>query len=526
MGWLKRKAEDALRRNLPAGLFCVLLSLPASLEGQRTARNAAALEELLQRAAVHVQTGQLTAAEGELQKAILQAPGDVRALTLLGGVLGMQGRLDESSRFFEKVLKIDPGNQDARRNLAANQLQLGQISAARKNLEAILKSNPADRQAILMLGFACERAQEFRKAITYLEQVPDLVREHPDHVAALARSYYRTGQVDKARLQLRRLQDSTADPASAYLGVQISMEARDWDTAERTLDSIKSAYPRPVLVTYQRARIRYETGRYAECKSLLEPVANSPESNGTVLNLLAWCYLKGGDEGTATRILSYATDTFPAEAANFIDLGKLCLKGNRLDRGLEVVQRGVSRHPSSGPLFELKGELESRQGLHAPAMESYRQAVQLSPRSSEALLGLAIAQTNLLQNKEAIASFEKGIRLFPREARFHAEYGKILLLPWASGEIPESSAKAERLLRKAVQLDGSLLTARFELGNLLVKSQRAEEALPHLEKAAELDPANAQIRFVLARAYRALGRKEEYEREMLVFQKLEKSAGR
>ncbi len=471
-----------------------------------------------------MQSGELVSAEGELQKAIVLSPNDVRVLSMMGAVLGMQRRLEESSRFFEKALRLDPGNADLRRNLAANQLQLGLTSTAKKNLEAVLKSNPGDRQAILMLGFACERAREFRLAVKYLEQVPELVQQHPDYVAALARSYYRTGQKEKGRLGLLQLQDAAASPAAIYLGAQMAVEAKDWDTAEMLLTSIRPTHPRPAFVDYQLARIRYETGRYGECKSLLEPIANSPESNGSVLNLLAWCYLKEGDEETATKIFAFATDKFSAEAANFIDLGKLYLKETRFDRGLEVARRGAALHPDSGPLLELKGELESKQGLHALAVQSYQQAVKLNPRSPEALLGLAVAQTNLLQNKDAVASFEKGLRLFPREARFYAEYGKVLLLPWASGDIPEAAVKAERMLKKAIELDGSLLMAHFELGNLLVKNQRAEEALPHLEKVAKLDSGNAQAHFVLARAYRALGRKEEADREMLLFQKLEKGA--
>jgi tetratricopeptide (TPR) repeat protein len=140
------------------------------------------------------------------------------------------------------------------------------------------------------------------------------------------------------------------------------------------------------------------------------------------------------------------------------------------------------------------------------------------------LLGLALAQTNLLQGKDAVASFEKGLKLFPRDARFYAEYGKVLLLPWASGEIAGADARAEQLLKKAIELDASLAMAHFELGSLLVKSQRAAEALPHMEKAVQFDARNAQAHFVLARAYRTLGKTAEAEREMLLFQKLQPAA--
>jgi Flp pilus assembly protein TadD len=54
----------------------------------------------------------------------------------------------------------------------------------------------------------------------------------------------------------------------------------------------------------------------------------------------------------------------------------------------------------------------------------------------------------------------------------------------------------------------------------LVKTGRAAEAVSHLEKATSLEPNNAQAHFVLARAYRTLGRAQQADREMRLFEKL------
>jgi cytochrome c-type biogenesis protein CcmH/NrfG len=119
-----------------------------------------------------------------------------------------------------------------------------------------------------------------------------------------------------------------------------------------------------------------------------------------------------------------------------------------------------------------------------------------------------------------VATFEKGLKLFPSDARFYAEYGKVLLLPWASADSPGAAQKAEQMLKRAIQLDDSNAMARFELGNQLVKTGRAAEAVSHLEKATSLEPNNAQAHFVLARAYRTLGRAQQADREMRLFEKL------
>ncbi len=506
------------------GLISILFTALPAVGTQRTSDNSALVQELLHHAGAQMHAGELSSAERDLRKAVALAPNDVKALTMLGALLGMQRHLEESSRYLEKALQLSPANPDARRNLAANQLQLDRTADAIRNLQALLKSNPGDRQAVLLLGLAHEHAEDFSRAITFLEQVPELVKRQPDGFAALARSYYGTGQNEKARGTLLELRDSSSNPAVVYVGGQVALKAKDWDTAEKLFASIQSTHPKPSLVTYQLARIRLETGRFAEGRMLLEPIANSRDCSGSVLYLLAWCFLKEGDEGMAKKIFYYAIDKFPEEPANFVDLGKLCVKTNSLPEGLEVVKRGTARHPSSALLFELEGELESKQGLHAPAERSYRRAVQLNPRSPEALLGLALTQTNLLKTEDAVANFEKGLKLFPANARFYAEYGKVLLQPWASGEVADRDVKAETLLERAIQLDATLAMAHFELGSLLITSQRTAEALPHLEEAVKLDTHNAQAHYVLARAYRTLGRRQDAEREMLLFQNLQTAA--
>ncbi len=506
------------------GLLCLVLSSAPNLLAQHLPFGSSAPAELLQQAAALIQSGELPAAETNLRNALLVAPNDVNALSMLGSVLGMERRWGESNRYFEKALQLDPGNAPNRRNLAANQIQLGQYAAARRNLELLVKSNPEDRKAILMLGLCHERLRNYAQAIAHLEKAPELVRGKPDNLLALTRSYYQTGQKENARQQLTRLQNLTTSPSAIFSAGQIAFDANDLGIADRLLTSIQSTYPDKAAIYYQLAKIRYQLRRYGESQFLLEELANSNQANGSTMNLLAWCYLKQGNSETAAKIFSYAIEKFPAEPANFVDLGKLCLKENRLDAGLKAVQRGTSIHPGSRALFELKGEIESKEGLHAEAMQSYQKAHQLDSQSPEALLGLAIAQVNLLKNQEAVVSFEKGIKLYPRHARFYAEYGKTLLLPWASGEIPDASVKAEQLLKKALQLDGSISMANFELGNLLVKNGRAAESLPYLEKAARLDAKNAQTHFILARAYRALGRTEEAARETKLFEQLEPSA--
>src|SRR3989454_10901486 len=156
------------------------------------------------------QSGDLKGAEAELRRAVELAPRDPAYLASLGGVLGMQQKLQESSAYFDKALEINPNDPASRRNLASNQFQLGQLLSARENLNRVLKARPDDNTAILLRGMVAEELKDYSDAIKWLESVPDQVQERPKAIAALARSYYHTNQRQKAKQLLKALQQHTA----------------------------------------------------------------------------------------------------------------------------------------------------------------------------------------------------------------------------------------------------------------------------------------------------------------------------
>src|SRR5438309_6731728 len=66
------------------------------------------------------QAGNLPEAEIELRRAVQLAPDDASFLSNLGTILAMERKLQDSTGFFERALKVDPKDVTTRRYLAAN----------------------------------------------------------------------------------------------------------------------------------------------------------------------------------------------------------------------------------------------------------------------------------------------------------------------------------------------------------------------------------------------------------------------
>ncbi len=164
-------------------------------------------------------------------------------------------------------------------------------------------------------------------------------------------------------------------------------------------------------------------------------------------------------------------------------------------------------------------------GQFTDAVRSYTHAVELDRSRPGPILGLAQAQSAAGMSKDAAANFETGIRRFPRDARFKAQYASVLLKQSETGDDVASEAKAEQLLRSALALDPSLSDAHYQLGNLALNKGRVAEAQQHLEQAVKLDGQNAAAHFALSRVYRRLGRRPEAAHEMELYESLKQEPG-
>ena len=465
------------------------------------------------------QTGNLQQAEIELRRAVELAPNEPVHLADLGGILVMQQRLAEANRYFEKSLKLDPNNIVTRRNLAASQWQLGDLGAAQRNLERILRVNPEDKSTILLLGMVAENLKDYTNAAKRLGSVLELVRERPESTVALARSYYHTKQKRRAQETLQMLQGSSANPNGVFLGGQVAAEANDYETAEKLFVSIRSTYPDRTTLGFNLAQVQYQANRLPESQKTIANLIEAGYETSDLYNLLGWCYQRRNRLKEAVRAFDQAIDLEPSKESNYLDLGLILTNSKLLPVASAVANKGLERIPGSFRIYLMKGMIETRQGYYSDAVKSYSRACELNPQAPEANRGLANAQSSAGMNRQAFATFERGIQRFPQDALHYQEYALVLLKAADAGDAP-AETHAFSLLETAIGLDDSLAESHYQLGNRALAKGQTKLALQHLKTAAKLDPQDAKLHYALARTYRRLGREAEASRELGIYERL------
>lgn len=177
--------------------------------------------------------------------------------------------------------------------------------------------------------------------------------------------------------------------------------------------------------------------------------------------------------------------------------------------------------PGSLWRYQAAGEAYHSQGLFDMAVAAYRKVIELDPDRPGAhfRLGRALLERSR-QPGASPADLPEAARAFEKELALNPTNGN------AAYELAEIHRKAGRLdqarelFELALKYDPEFQEAHLGLGRVLLALGRPSAALPHLEKAAALDPGDEVSYFHLAQAHRALDDTAAERKALAAFRRL------
>jgi tetratricopeptide (TPR) repeat protein len=267
----------------------------------------------------------------------------------------------------------------------------------------------------------------------------------PDATPAMrSRLANASGRSDSDWLRVREALRGPADPDTLLAAADAAVAQADPERALRLYERVVELDPRRVAARVGKAEALAEAGRGDEAVEALRAAVELAPREPALQAALARSPSLPADQRAAhwLRAGELQRDRFETEAArtSFEEAG-------RADGGiLGLAQRNVAA-------------LDERIGNQGEALLSYEQAAELGTRDPDLLLGLGRTRAASQDREGAAAAFREAL-----------------------GQAPE------------------LAPAHAGLGEVLVENGRDEEALPHLEKAVALDPADVAARRTLARA--------------------------
>lgn len=166
--------------------------------------------------------------------------------------------------------------------------------------------------------------------------------------------------------------------------------------------------------------------------------------------------------------------------------------------------------PSGGPQAPVdrsagileRGQGQAERGEWAAAIESFTQAVALSPKDPKPLYLRGNVQQRVGQPGKAEADYRAALALNPALVDVKAELAAILL-------DSKRVEQAEALLREVVQARPTHFAAQANLGVARSALGKPAEAILAYEEARKLKPEDVDVAFNLAVALRKVGRLED-----------------
>ncbi len=163
------------------------------------------------------------------------------------------------------------------------------------------------------------------------------------------------------------------------------------------------------------------------------------------------------------------------------------------EAAISHAQRAVQLKPENAQGQFMLGTLLLNEHRFAEAVAPFTSTTHLRPKFGPAYVNLCVAQRELHQLKEALASCEQGAKLSPGEAESWFNLGRVRYdLNNATG--------ARDALAKAVTLNPQGFDENLQYALMLISTGDTGKAIPYLNKAHNLRPEDADVTKLLRQA--------------------------
>jgi len=250
-------------------------------------------------------------------------------------------------------------------------------------------------------------------------------------------------------------------------------------------------------------------------ETLLQAEVQHP--NPQLLSLLGRVFFLDHKYLNAAIALKKAEALKPLDEKDRFTLVMAYVAMGRTDWARPELEKLAEISPRNPLYLYWQGRLDyDRQDLSAAAAK-FEKVIALDSEFMKAYDNLGLCLEGLAKYDEAIQQYQHAIQL-NREHSINSAWPALNLgaLLIKLGRLEE----AQPLLKESLQFDPNFPQAHYQLGVLLEKRKEMPLAVEELKQSAVLDPANPQPHYALMRIYRLTGNMEQAKRELEIFQTL------
>ncbi len=395
--------------------------------------------------------------------------------------------------------------------------------------------SPRINEANLALGNYFYQNKNYRKAITYLEDVnrQELLPEQlPEYFFRLGYSHYMRGQKPRALVMFSEIKDMDTEytaPAIYYYS-QIAYEQKMYETAMEGFTRLKDDETFGNIVPFYIVQILYLKKDYDQILQIApELIDKAGKDRGIELyRFIGDAYFsKGNYEEALPYLEKFATGTKISGREDKYQLGYCYYKTGEYARAIKLLEEiGAKSDILSQNIWYILGDCYLRLDNKNRAKFGFAEASKLNfdrKIQEDALFNYAkiTYESSYSPFGEAIESFQRYVDLFPGSERIEEAYNYLVLAYLQDKNYKAALNSLDKIKNKDSRLEEAYQRAAFFRGLELFRNMELEDAVDMFGKSLQYEKHNRELRaraiYWRGEAYYRLGKFEEARADYVTF---------
>ncbi|HVN44301.1 MAG TPA: tetratricopeptide repeat protein [Steroidobacteraceae bacterium] len=436
----------------------------------------------------------------EFRNALQIRPKSAEALYLNGQVAERRGNVRGAVGLYESAIEVNPDFPAPVASLGRIYAFAGLPEKALTLIAPALAKHPDDVELLTVRAAAHLQSKDAAAARADALRAVQLAPANKDAVALLAALYRQDGDLERAITMVREAVGR--EPSSVDLrGVlaNLYLDSQQPAQAEEQLRQIVNLRPRDLPSRYRLALFYTNQRRLDDAQRVLnEAVKAQPDSSEAKLALVEFVSTQRSKEAGEQTLRNFiAAD--PNDYELQLALGALLERDGATQDALRVYRELIARGGSDAPALTARDEIaaiESRRGNYEAAGKLIEEVLSTNPRDNAALVLRSDIEMQRQNPAAAIADLRSVLRDQPQAIPIRRALARAYM---ANGE----PALAEEMLRDAMDAAPTDPDVRIQLAQLLLQTDRIDQAVPLLEETVRRAPTTVPARELLVRAYMA-----------------------
>ncbi|HZO91141.1 MAG TPA: tetratricopeptide repeat protein [Chthonomonadaceae bacterium] len=465
--------------------------------------------------------------------------GDTNVITLdaLGDSYSHLGNREQAIHWFKQNIKLHPTEVGAYLRLSGLYTEMGETKWARQVLQHLPQSE-IKSEMLTSIAAAYEKAGDYVQAGTLCAQRLQTAPQDVEAWWVLAQTRTRLGQWDKAAEALEKATQLDPNRAEFFylLGTcraqiapnkELEQAVPLWAKAVTLNPSLSPAYYAMATALERAGHLPEAARAYVRAyevppqpvKALfdLARVYRLMGKTSLAHKAMGLYYKHKGDAKGAVREFEARLKLEPKNELAYIDLAEAYQDAARLEDAVQILKKALAQTQKPGAIYYSLAKAYKALQKVTEETDALQHVIQAAPKETAfAYRELSrIALDNRGEYDKAEEYIQKAIALDPKEPEYHYTQGAIYALRASSGGRLE---KAMDAFQETLMLQPTHVDAAYQLGLLLQKAERWEEAASYFRAVISLSPTFGEPYLKLYQVYRKQGKTARAESLMRLYQ--------